>query len=298
MMDSLYVILFRGFRFMVRHMPSRITSGMVKMLARLLYLTDRRHRKIAMVNLNLAYGDTLGATEKRDIVMGVYENLLFSLVDFVKNQGIDREALLEKVTFQNSEVLSNALQQGKKVILITGHYGNWELVALSIAAAFGKMTIIGRSLDAPSMDAILRQNREQFDIELVDKQGAMRSMIQALKADRMVGLLVDQNTAENEGILIDFFGKPARHTPSAAILSRRFDALIIPVFISTEDHRHYEVTFYDPIQTEKTDDNEKDILDSVQKQADITEKVIRKHPEAWFWLHQRWKNQFEEMYRV
>jgi len=297
MTDMLYVAAFNFFRFLIRVLPDSVMDAIIKGLAWLVYMFDRRHRKIAEVNLDLAYGDALSKEEKEKIIKNVYQNMLYALMDFVKNQGISREALLQKVTFKNEAVLEKARSEGKKVILVTAHYGNWELVALAIAAKFGKMTIIGRSLDAPLMNEILKQNREQFDIELVDKQGAMKAMIQALKADRMLGLLVDQNTAGSEGLLIDFFGKPARHTPSAAILARRFDAVIIPVFITSDDYRHFTLTFYDPIETSRSDDKDADILNSVQKQATITEQVIRQKPQEWFWLHQRWKNQFEERYR-
>ena len=297
MKDILYLSFFNLLKFLIWIVPNRVMHLLMKGFSHLVYRMDKKHRKIARVNLDLAYGDKLSDGEKEKIIKACYFNLALSLVDFVKNQGISREALLQKVTFVNESVLTDALKKGKKVILATAHYGNWELVALSIAAAFGPLTIIGRKLDSDVMDVILKQNREQFDIKLVDKKGAMKQMISVLKEGRMLGLLVDQNTSEKEGILVDFFGKPVRHTPSAAILGRRFDALIIPVFITTEDHQHYTMTFYEPIMTEKSDDKEKDILESVQKQAAVTEEVIRKKPEEWFWLHQRWKNQFEEYYQ-
>jgi KDO2-lipid IV(A) lauroyltransferase len=268
----------------------------VKGLALFIYTVDKKHRKIAHVNLELAYGDRISNEQKEKIVKASYLNLLLLLADFIKNQGISKEELLEKVTFENETVLSNALKNDKKIILITAHYGNWELLPLSLAAQFGPLTGVGRKLDSNAMDQILNKNRQQFDIEMLDKKGAMRDMISVLKHDRMLGLLVDQNTSENEGILVDFFGKPVRHTPAAAILARRFDALIIPAFITTDDHFHYKITFYEPIETDKTEDKDKDISDSVQKQAKITEEIIRKKPEEWFWLHKRWKNQFEERY--
>ncbi|AKF24344.1 lipid A biosynthesis acyltransferase [Sulfurovum lithotrophicum] len=296
MKDLLYLGVFNLFKFFVWIIPDRLLVWLMRGFSYLVYIVDRKHRKIAKVNLDLAYGNTLTEAEKEHIVRECYFYLAMTLADFVKNQGISRERLLSKVTFKNSYILEDALKEGRKVILVTAHYSNWELVALSIAAKFGPLTGVGRKLDSPTMDEILNQNRQQFDIEMLDKKGAMKSMIQALKHNRMLGLLVDQNTSENEGVLIDFFGKPVRHTPSAAILSRRFDAVIIPVFITTEDHKHYELTFYDPIQTEKTEDKEGDILRSVQQQANITEEIIRKKPEEWFWLHQRWKNQFEKYY--
>jgi len=297
MKDMFYLFLFNWFKFMIWIIPNRVMYSLMKGLSSLIYRIDKKHRKIARVNLDLAYGDALSDEKKEKIIKACYLNLVLLLVDFVKNQGISKEALSKKVIFENTSILIDALNSGSKVILMTAHYGNWELLPLSIAAKFGPLTGVGRKLDSDVMDQILSKNRQQFDIEMLDKKGAMRDMITVLKNNRMLGLLVDQNTSENEGILVDFFGKPVRHTPSAAILARRFDALIIPAFITTKDHKQYQITFYEPIATEKTKDKEKDILDSVQKQAKITEEVIRKKPEEWFWLHKRWKNQFEECYR-
>lgn len=269
----------------------------MRAFALIVYRVDRKHRNIAKVNLDLAYGDALSDGEKTKIIKSCYVNLSLLIVDFIKNQSISREKLLEKVDFKNKEILQKALDSGKKVILITGHYGNWELVGLPIAVKFGPMAAVGRRLDSQKMDIVLRQNRERFGTEILNKKGAMKPMIRALKKGKMLALLVDQNTSENEGILVNFFGKTVRHTPSAAILARRFDALIIPAFITTEDHLKYTITFYNPIVTGKSDDSEKDIKESVQKQAAITESVIRKRPEEWFWLHKRWKNQYEALYQ-
>ena len=297
MKDILYLTVFYSFKFLILILPNAVMYYIVKGLAAFIYSIDKKHRKIVYVNLELAYGNTLSNEKKEWIAKATYLNLMLLLIDFIKNQGISKEDLLEKVTFENETVLENAIKHKRKIILMTAHYGNWELLPLSIAAKFGPLTGVGRKLDSDVMDQILNKNRQQFDIEMLEKKGAMRDMISVLKNNRMLGLLVDQNTSENEGLLVNFFEKPVRHTPSAAILARRFDALIIPAFITTDDHIHYRITFYEPINTEKTEDKDKDILDSVQKQAKITEDIIRKKPEEWFWLHKRWKNQFEEWYQ-
>ncbi len=296
MKEVFYWTLFYSFKFFIVITPTRVMDCIVKGLAAFMYAIDAKHRKIASVNLELAYKDAISNEKKEKIIKATYVNLIYLLIDFIQNQGISKEVLLDKVTFHNSDILMSAMNSDSKIILMTAHYGNWELLPLAIAAKFGPLTGVGRKLDSAVMDKILSKNRQQFNIEMLDKKGAMREMISVLKDNRMLGLLVDQNTSENEGILIDFFGNPARHTPSAAILARRFDALIIPAFITTEDHRHYEITFYEPILTNKSEDKERDILESVQKQANITEEIIRHKPEAWFWLHKRWKNQFEWRY--
>jgi len=112
-----------------------------------------------------------------------------------------------------------------------------------------------------------------------------------------VGLLVDQNTSDKEGKLINFFAKLARHTPSATLIARKTGTPIIPVFMTADDYKNYNITFYEPIITDKTENSEEDIKKSVQEQANITQKVIEAKPDEWFWLHRRWKNQYEELYK-
>lgn len=270
---------------------------LLKGLAFLIYRLNKKHRKVARVNLDLAYEDRLSDDEKIEITKNCYENILFTLADFVKNQGASKEEILSKVTFENEEIIKNALKEGKKIIMMTAHYGNWELLSLAVAAKFTPLSAVGRDLESAVMNKILTKNREQFDVELLSKTGAMKGMVRALKKNRPVGILVDQNTKPEEGLLIDFFGKKARHTPSAAILAKKFDAVIIPAFITTNDHKDYKISFYEEIKVVNTGDKEKDILDCVKKQAEITQKVIEAKPDEWFWLHQRWKNQYEELYK-
>ncbi len=297
MKDRLYLALFSTFRWIVLHTPRKIESLFIKGLARLIYFLDAKHRHIARVNLDLAFGDEMDEAKKSEIVKKTYENLLFNLADFVRNQGISKEELLKKVRFENAQIADEAKKSGRPIVFITAHYGNWELISLAMAARFGPLSVVGRPLDSPVMDEILRKNREQLDIEMIPKKGAMKSLIKALKSGRNVGLLVDQNTAENEGLLIDFFGKEARHTPAAAILAKRMDAVVIPAFITTDDRETYTVTVYPPLEIDKTLEKEEAIAKNVQAQAKVTEEAIRKKPDEWFWLHQRWKNRYEALYR-
>lgn len=296
-MDSVYLSIFYVFRFFIKFTPKFIINPILNFLAFLIYSVDKKHRKIAKVNLDLAYEDRISEEEKINITKKCYKNLIYTLADFIKNQGASKEEVLEKVSFENSEIIESAIEENKRIIIVTAHYGNWELLSLSIAAKFTPLAVVGRDLDSDVMNKILTKNREQFDIELLSKSGAMKGMVKSLKSNRPVGLLVDQNTKESEGILIDFFGKKARHTPSVAVLAKKFDAVIIPAFIQNNNHENFVVKFFEPISIDNSDDKEEDIRKCVQAQADITQKIIEDKPEEWFWLHQRWKNQYESMYK-
>ena len=296
-MDRVYLFLFHIFRFITLYTPKLIMDFILKSGALFFYFIDKKHRKIAQANLDLAYENRLSQIEKIKIIKGCYKSLVYTLADFFRNQGASKEEILSKVKFKNENFLLNAIKEGKKVIFITAHYGNWELLPLAISAKLTPITAVGRDLDSAVMNEILLKNREQFDMELLSKSGAMKGMIRALKNSRVVGLLVDQNTKDSEGVIIDFFGKKARHSPSAAILAKKFDAVIIPTFISTEDFKTYEIKFYKEIRVENTEDKDRDILNCVQTQANITQKIIEEKPDEWFWLHKRWKNQYAHIYK-
>ena len=295
-LDLFYLSSFNIFRWFIYLAPTFLKYPIIKGVARLAYLVDIKHRRIAKVNLDLAYENSLSDEEKKSIIKKCYENMAFNLADFVENQGISKDRLLLKVEFKNSKIVEDAKKDGKPIIFMTAHYGNWELLALAIAAKFGSLSIVGRPLDSKVMDEILKRNREQFDIELIPKKGAMRPLIKALKDGRFVGLLVDQNTTDSEGVLIDFFGKKARHTPAVAILAKRMNAIIIPTFIQTDDHTIYTISFYTPLKMKDSGNKDQEILENVQAQANITEQIIRQKPNEWFWFHRRWKNQYKHKY--
>jgi len=296
-MDKIYLYSFYLFQFAVRYIPNFILHPMLNFLAWLIYLIDKKHRKIIKTNLDFAYGNTMSKEEKKRIEKKCYKNLVYFLSDFINNQGITKEKLEQKITFENKKILENAIKNKEKIILITAHYGNWELIGLSVGAFFGNTTGVGRALESKYLNAILKKNREQFNIQMLEKNGAMKGMIKAINSGRILGLLVDQNTTENEGILVDFFGKKARQTHSTALIARKFNAVIIPTFITTNDYKTYKITFYDKITPEKSDDIDKDIRQITQKQSDAIEKAIRKKPVEWFWFHKKWKNQYGEIYR-
>lgn len=296
-MDKVYLYTFYIFKFFIRYTPKIILNILLNSLAWIIYKLDFKHRKIAKVNLDLAYENSINELEKENIIRACYKNLTYTLADFVKNQGITRDELLAKVSFKHEEYLTEAIKNKQKIIILAAHYGNWELLGLAISAKFIPMTTVGRELDSEVMNEILESNRKQHNMNVISKHGAMKGMIKALKKDEAVGILVDQNTKNEEGVLINFFGKVARHTPSVALIAKRFDALIIPAYITTDDYEKYVIEFYESFQFIDTGDKEKDILNCVQQQADITQRVIEKKPQEWFWLHQRWKNQYEYLYK-
>ncbi len=284
MIDYLVFIAYKLFSFIVKITPKFIMKYILIGFAKLTYIIDKKHRKIAMVNMDLAFENTKTLEEKTNIIKQSYKNIIYNLYEFVVNPTLTLEELEAKVTVENEHIILDAIESKRKIILITAHYGNWELVNTYNSMKYKPMTVVGRPMSNEYLNKDLRNSRNSKNSVMLDKDNAAKGLVKALKEDRMIALVVDQNTSSSNGVLIDFFGKKARQTEAPTKLSQKFDALIIPVFVIQDDFCKYTMKFCNPVEA------------NTQVQADIIEEQIRAKPEDWFWQHRRWKNQYEELY--
>ena len=246
----------------------------------------------------MAFGNTKTAEEKTAIVKQVFHNFGFYLADFLLSYELDVEGMRRKVRIENDDVFRQLRAEGQPVILITAHHCNWELIPKALGSHYGHFVGVGEKLrNSPKLTEMLNAYRAKHQVTMLPKRGAYRGMVRALKAGEVLGLVIDQNTSEKEAAIINFFGHPARHTPSVARLARKTGAVVIPAFIHTRDHRSYTLRFEDPLIPPVSDDEEADILAATQLQASITEKIIRENPTEYFWFHQRFKGTFPHIYR-
>ena len=151
-------------------------------------------------------------------------------------------------------------------------------------------------MDQPLGRRLARYLRERTGSWMVDKRRGLKEIFSHLHKNRVVGIVIDQNTTEKEGILVDFFGKPARTTPVAALLARRGVPVLPSLSRRLPDGRHL-VVFFPELPFEKTGDMEADINRHLTLQNQVIEAWVRQEPGQWLWLHRRWKNQFPELYK-
>jgi KDO2-lipid IV(A) lauroyltransferase len=223
--------------------------------------------------------------------------MIDTVFGIVKRDKMKKEDVVKNVTFEGEEIIKAYQDAGKQFILVTGHFGNWELLSQSIAIHFDLTLVgVGRKLDSEIMDEVLIKNRQRFNVEMVYKKGAMKGCIKAIGQKKIIGILTDQSLSVEQSVDVDFFDYQTTHTPIASILSRKFELDLIPAFISTDDYIHYTVKIYPPIKTLKSDDQEKDLSLLTQAQADSMEYVIKNNPKQWFWMHKRWKTYNPELY--
>nr|MCH9739414.1 lipid A biosynthesis acyltransferase [Campylobacterota bacterium] len=248
-------------------------------------------------NLDLAFDNKLSLAEKKHIGINAFMNLIDTTFGIISRDKMEKKKVIENITFENEEIIKAYQNENKQFILITGHYGNWELLSQSIAIKFDLTLVgVGRELDSKVIDEVLIKNRERFNVEMVYKKGAMKGCIRAIGKKKIVGILTDQHLPLGQSINVDFFNHEATHTPLASILSRKFGIDLIPAYISTDDYENYVVKIYPPIKSLKTDNQEEDLEKMTKDQAKVLEEVIRNKPDQWFWQHKRWKEFYREIY--
>ena len=296
-MDRLYLAGFYTLKFLIFILPSSLQNLLAKFLAFAFMKLKKKRFHVVMTNLDLAFGETKSKEEKLEIAKKCYYNFAKYLgINFILNQNTTKQKILEQVVFKNEHFLLDAMKSGRPIIVTTAHFGQWEIFGLAVAAHFGASSALGRRLDSSVMDKILKANRAQFDVELIDKNGGAKDILKALKARRIVGILVDQNTAPKDGIKVQFFGKDVLHTPAASVLAQKTNALIINAFIYQKGENLNEICFEEPIDI-STFDKEDAVQKATQMQCSACEEMVRARPEEYFWFHQRFKRFYENEYK-
>ncbi len=289
--------LFRFFETLFLILPKSLQRGLVLALAKVAFFLDKKHKKIIRANLDLAIKDKISQETYDSVLNYCHKNLALVLLQVLQSSRLSVNDLEKSVCFENRHYIDDAIKEGRKVIIISAHYGNWELGATAVGALIHPVTAIHKKMNNRYFDDYLMKSRTKFNMDMVEKKGAIRHLVKALKNDQVITMMVDQNVNPHDGIYIDFLGAKATQTAAPAFLARKFDALIIPILIHTSPEKEHVVTFFEPIVTPKTDNEKRDILESTQAQADIISAAIIRYPEPWFWCHKRWKSAYEEIYK-
>ena len=274
----------------IRLIPLHIGVLVLKSLAYLFYLFDKKQRKIAYENLRNAYGDELSDIQMRKIIRSNYLHFALVWLDFVKLPRIVNTSNWQNYfQVEGLEHARKALKEGKGIIFVTGHVGNWEVLGCAFDFFFHPLHSIAKHLKNPFVDRFLTRLREEGRQKIIFTENASREIIRVLRNNKLLGILVDQNARENN-IFVDFFGQKAATTRSVATISLKMGAPIIMSFLRRTNRKYkFEITLSKPIQIEMTGNLEKDILSLTQRYTTIIESRIREHPHEWLWMQRRWK---------
>jgi KDO2-lipid IV(A) lauroyltransferase len=273
--------------FALAYSPRPVADRLGIGCAKLLDFTLPRLRRIANRNLSFAYPDCDSAWRRRTID-GVFESVGRLLVTFARFPLITKENVSRWIRYDGFEHYERAKERGHGVLFATAHLGNWELSAYAHALLTEPMGVVVRPLDNPRIDSIVERRRALSGNILLSKRDFARSILQALRKNEPVGILVDQNSSADNGAFVPFFGKFACANLTFAKLAARSGAAVIPGFaVWSGQERRYILKFYPAI------DITGDPVEDTRRIQHAIEIAIREAPDQWLWIHRRWKTRPE-----
>jgi KDO2-lipid IV(A) lauroyltransferase len=268
---------------LLRVLPRRGAFALARGLTGILRLAVPRFTRIAHRNLQLAFPE-FDEARRRGCLDGCFRNMAGILTAVAKFPRITKSNVGEWIRYEGFEHFEAAMRRGKGVVFATGHLGNWELSAYAHALLSAPMGFVVRPLDNPLLDRLSIYYRTLSGNQVISRRESARPLLQMLRANQAVGILADQNTTEDRGIFVNFFGIPACVDAGLAKLAAHTGAAIIPGFaVWSDTEGRYILKFYPPI--EATGDQLRD----TQAVQSALERAIREYPEQWLWIHRRWK---------
>jgi KDO2-lipid IV(A) lauroyltransferase len=259
-------------------------------LGRVGYRRLKREREKAERNFTLAFGNEYTARQKSEILRRSFENLGKSLIEVLKFRQISSSNIDQFVTLEGEENLKKAFSKQKGIVFVTAHFGNWELMGITLAIKGYRTHVIAAPLYDSRLDRIMNRFRLIHGVETITRGGekGARKILSALKNNQILGLLIDQDI-DAEGVFVDFFNRQAFTPSGAASLALKSGAAVILGFIHRELDNRHRIIFSGPVELIRRGELAQDIQDNTALFTKAIEENIRKHPDQWVWMHNRWQ---------
>ena len=293
LLDWLVYVAVRLTVCVVQAMPDGVARGFADVLAAVAYRVDKRHRKVATENLTFAFPEKTPA-EIQQLVKECYRHFATLVVEIaVLPKKLRVENWRRYASLVGGDKILTALLEDRPVLIVTAHFGNWEMAGYVLGLIGIRSHAIARTLDNPHLERFFRQFRQRTGQIILDKNTDYERIVSTLQAGGKVATLGDQD-AGGKGVFVDFFHRPASSHKAVALLAMQYDALMLVVGVPRVrggEHWHYEITCEDVIDPREYATQGHAVKLMTQRYHDSLAAMIRRHPEQYFWLHRRWKSQ-------
>jgi KDO2-lipid IV(A) lauroyltransferase len=247
------------------------------------------HRRLTIRQLQAAFPSRTPA-ECRSIARKTFAHFGRSLTLTLKLSTLTADEVRARVTYDGDERVREALKAGRGVLLVTGHFGYWELMAVAHALVLPPMSVLARPLDNPYLHDLLERTRKGTGNRVIYRRGAVRRVLRALNANEGIAILIDQHIQPLDAVTVQFFDRPAATTSAVAALALRTGAAVIPMFGLPLPNGKCRVVYEHPIELPGPDAADP-IVELTQRCTDVLEMYVRRQPELWLWMHRRWRDE-------
>ena len=269
--------------------PRSVARNIGVFIARLALLLTPRLVGVGDLNLRLAFPGKSTA-ERQQILRRLYRNLGWLLAEFCQMRHYTPETARSFIRYEGLEHYLAARDEGKGVLILTGHLGAWELSSFYHSLMGYPMSIVIRRLDNPLVDSLVNQIRCLHGNQVLHKDDFARGLLASMRRGETVGILMDTNMTPPQGSFVDFFGQSACTGTGLARIAMKTGARVLPGFLLWEETTgQYVLRFGAPLSLATSGDVEADVIANTALFTRVIEDYVRQYPDQWLWVHRRWK---------
>ena len=269
-------------------LPRIVQKSMADLIGIIWFKSDKRHCRVVAENISMAFPDKTGSREISLMTKQVFKNIALIPFEVGWCKRLNRDQFSRYFTLKGLKNIKDAHEKGKGVIAVSCHMSNWELLVAGAAMSGFNFYGLYRKLDFQPLERFMLESRQRLGTIMIPLGGASRKLDGILKNKGVVATLLDQNMDWYQGVYVNFFGRPACTHRGVASLAIRTGAPVIPFFIARENKK-FVIEFGPEIPPSRTGDITKDIEANTQNYTKAIEAIILRHPDQWFWVHNRWK---------
>lgn len=277
---------------LVQALPPRAAMGLADMLARLAYRLDRRHRLAALDNLARAFPELTSEETRCRLVAAVYRHFCRLVIEIaLLPRKLHANNWRRRLRLRGGRTIVARLLSGRPLLIVTAHFGNWELAGYALGLLGFPAHAVARPLDNAHLDGFLRRFRERTGQSVLAKKGDFDRMREILSGGGVMATLADQDAGQR-GLFVEFFGRPASTHKAVALLALEHR---VPIVVAGTPRlagkNGYEVIVEDEILPEDYEGRPDAVREITQRFTSGLERLVRRAPEQYFWLHRRWKHE-------
>ncbi|NQU95885.1 MAG: mitochondrial fission ELM1 family protein [Candidatus Omnitrophica bacterium] len=285
LIDYICALLVRALNLIFHLLPISFTLWLGGRLGLIACFFNNERRIIAYANLRAAYSREKTPRELKKLTERVYRNIGQIFFEILSLTKVNKKYIDKYIDVVNAEDKYKLTDHPNGVILLTAHFGNWELSGMTSAIKGFPLVVLAREQSMKKLNGLLNRLRESKGLQVVTKGITTRYIVKALHQGKTIGMVGDQDAGKT-GTLVEFFGRPASTAPGSARIAQKTGAYIIPAFMARVKGPYHKAILEEAIKIEKKED----ITPYLAKYNKLLEKYVRKHPEQYLWLHKRWKS--------
>ncbi|MEK7449340.1 MAG: lysophospholipid acyltransferase family protein [Planctomycetota bacterium] len=289
MFQKITLLFLRLLSRLIQRLPLDFALKIGDLLGMMAYFTLRKRNRIILTNLRFAYGFEKSEKEFKEIMWRMYRNFGKCAIEFFRLPVLTTHNIDNYVKIEGLENLKEALSSGKGAFILTAHFGNWDMLASICVLKGFPVNLVTKYLKNEALNKFWLETRRKMNITPLYREGTLKEIMRHLKNNELMGFVLDQSVRKDNGVFINFFGKPTCTMNSLAILSHRLETPVVPLFLIRLKNGYHRAVFEKQIIFKEKETVEAGVVYNTQIYSDVMEKYIRQYPDHWIWMHRRWK---------